>query len=313
MRLPNCILSALVTATSVSAADFFVSPTGSDSNTGTSGASPFQTLPKAQQAVRGVLASSGTNITVNLAAGTYFLSAPLRLTAEDSGKSGSSVVWSGKDAVLSGGIKVTDWKLQSNGIYAANVPAGTKSRNLYVNGKASNYARRKVANRKDFTYSATGIRWSSSNYDWITSMTGINNAEVRFINSFTDRYAKIKSAGNKELVMAQQGWFNQMWGYDTPAKNNADFGVWVQGTLGLLNEGGQFYLDSVAGKVYYKPLNGEDMSKVDTYLAELETLVSVGGTYASPAHDITFKDINFVSSFCPLITNHALKLMHACV
>lgn len=313
MRFHNCILSVLVAATSISAAEFFVSPTGSDSNAGTSSASPFQTLPKAQQVVRSALASSGTNITVNLAAGTYFLSAPLRLTAEDSGKNGSSVIWSGKDAVLSGGIKVTGWKLQSNSIYVANVPAETKSRNLYVDGKASNYARRKVANRKDFAYSATGIRWTSSNYDWITSTAGINNAEVRFINSFTDRYAKIKSVGNKELVMAQQGWFNQMWGYDTPAKNNADFGVWVQGALGLLSEGGQFYLDSAAGKVYYKPLNGEDMRKVDTYLAELETLVSVGGTYASPAHDITFKDINFVSFFCLLVISYIMKLTYECV
>jgi hypothetical protein len=55
-------------------------------------------------------------------------------------------------------------------------------------------------------------------------------------------------------------------------------------------------VDSKAGKVYYKPLAGENMATVDAHLGVLETLVTVGGTYDAPAHDITFQGLSFVSS-----------------
>jgi hypothetical protein len=277
------------------AADVYVSPTGSDSNAGTSATAAFQTLPKAQQAVRSQLAGTlNGNITVHLGAGTYTLSAPLKFTADDSGKNGFSVNWIGSGALISGGFKVANWTPASSGVFAASVPVGVRSRNLYVNGQASNYARRMI-NRKDFSFTSTSMKWTSGSYDWLTSTPGVANAEVRFINSFADRYAPIKSTGNRELIMEQNTWFNQNWGYDTVSKPNADFGVWVQNALGLLTDGGQFYLDSGAGKVYYKPLAGEAMNSVEAYLGVLETLVVFGGTYANPVHDLSFQNVSFVS------------------
>ncbi|KAH7393808.1 hypothetical protein DE146DRAFT_746577 [Phaeosphaeria sp. MPI-PUGE-AT-0046c] len=277
-------------------ADLYVSTTGSDNNDGLSEGKALASLAKAQQYVRTQISSMNANITVRIAPGTYQLSAPLTFTAADSGKNGYSVNWVGAGAVVSGGLKLSNWTAGANGIYSTTVPAGTKSRNLYVNGQASNYARRKVANRKDFTYTSTSIKWNSGTYDWITSTAGIEQAEVRFINSFTDRYAPIQGKGNKELIMKQNWWFQNNWGYDHVAKPNADFGVWVQNALALLTEGGQFYLDSKAGKVYYKPLNGENMATADARLGVLETLVAVGGTYDAPAHDITFQGLSFSHS-----------------
>ncbi|EFQ92467.1 hypothetical protein CFE70_005016 [Pyrenophora teres f. teres 0-1] len=255
-----CVTFCAYTAHAV---DLYVSPSGSDSNAGTA-AAPFKTLTKAQQAVRNQIAGTANEgITVHVGAGTYTLSAPLKFTSEDSGKNGVTVKWVGTGATISGGLKITNWVAGSNGVYSADVPMGLKSRNLYVNGKASNYARKKIANRKDFTYTST------------------------------DRYAPIKSVGNKQLIMKQNTWYNQIWGYDTVDKNNADFGVWVQNALALLTEGGQFYLDSAAGKIYYKPLSGENMASVYTYLGLSETLIVIGGTYADPVHDISFQDLNF--------------------
>jgi hypothetical protein len=93
----------------------------------------------------------------------------------------------------------------------------------------------------------------------------------RFINSFADRYAPIKSAGSRELVMEQNTWFNQIGEYDTVSKPNADFGIWVQNALPLLTEGGQFYLDLGSGKIYYKPLSNENMETIQAYLGVSET------------------------------------------
>ena len=290
-------LAALLLGQNVAAVDLYVSPGGADSNLGTSPSTPLKSLPAAQDAVRDHLARSpNENITVRLAPGTYTLSAPLRLTEKDSPKDGVSVKWVGPGALISGGLEVTGWTLGSNGIYSAKVPVGTKSRSFYVNGKAANFARRKLNSRKDITYTSTSMTWTNSGLDWISNTKGVDKAEVRFINSFTDRYSPIQSVKNRELVMKSGPWFHNNWGYDHVAKPNADFGVWVQNALALLVEGGQFYLDSAAGTVYYKPLNGESMATARTYLGVLETLVTVGGTsYGSPAHDISFQDISFVS------------------
>jgi hypothetical protein len=296
MRAAFYLFALANTLASLAAADVYVSTTGSDGNDGLSEGKAVASLAKAQQAARTQISSMKANITVHVAPGTYELSAPLVFTAQDSGKGGFAVNWVGPGALVSGGRKLTNWSAGANGVWSASVAPGTKSRNLYVNGQASNYARKKVANRKDFTYTSTSIKWSNSAYDWITSTAGIENAEVRFINSFTDRYAPIQGKGNKELIMKQSWWFLNNWGYDHVAKPNADFGVWVQNALALLTEGGQFYLDSQAGKVYYKPLNGENMATVDARLGVLETLVSVGGSYDAPAHDITFQGLSFVST-----------------
>ena len=58
------ILTLTITCSPASAADFFVSPNGNDSNNGTSGDSPFQTI---QQAIDRAKAGD----TINLAPGTY--------------------------------------------------------------------------------------------------------------------------------------------------------------------------------------------------------------------------------------------------
>ncbi|KAH6628221.1 hypothetical protein F5144DRAFT_549559 [Chaetomium tenue] len=288
---------ASIGSSPAAALDFYVSPVGSDNNAGTSPNAPFGSIAHAQEAVRSqISASMKENVTVHLAPGLYPISKTLSFTAQDSGRNGFTVFWTGPGAVISGGIRVTGWKQGSNGVWSASIPAGTKSRNLYVNGQAANFARRKLANRKDFQFTSSGMSWSNSQYDWLMNTAGIAGAEVRFINSFTDRWAPIQSAGNRQLVMRQSSWFNNMWGYDTVAKPNADFGVWVQNALALMTDGGQFYVDSAAGKVYYKPLAGENMDTASTYLGVLECIVSVGGTYDNPAHDLTFQDISFAHS-----------------
>ncbi|KAK3370644.1 hypothetical protein B0H63DRAFT_514694 [Podospora didyma] len=279
------------------AVDLFVSPNGADTNDGISETKALKSIPAAQKAVQAQLAKSlSESITVNLAPGTYTLTTPLRFADKDSGKPGTLVKWVGSNATLSGGLEVTGWAAEANGIYSASVPVGTNSRNLYVNGKASNFARRKI-NRGDLQYTSTSVRWTNSGLDWINNIKGIEKAEIRWINSFTDRYSPISSSKSRELVMKQNWWFLNTWGYDHVAKPNADFGVWIQNARDLLSDGGQFYLDSAAGKVYYKPLSGENMATAKTYLGILETIIAVGGTaYNSPAHDIQFSGINFAHS-----------------
>lgn len=293
----SAALLCAVLSTGSFALDFYVTP----SSSGTMPENTFQDLELAQAAVRKVTAGMEEDITVYIADGLYLLDSPLNFTSLDSGQNGHKVHWkaTGSKAIVSGGIKVTDWTLTNgvgSNVYSASIPKGVRSRNLFVNGWAANYARRMIK-RDDFNFTSTSITWTLPTYDWLMDTPGISgaDAEVRAINSFTDRYAPIQSVGYRELIMKQKSWANNIIGYDTIPEPNEDFGFWLQNALALLTEGGQHFVDSNAGIVYYKPLEGEDMATVETYLGRLEALITVGDSYDSPAHDITFEGLNFVS------------------
>lgn len=295
------LVALACTSLSVScyALEFYVVPSYNLSGQakGLSLQTPFSGLQDAQAAVRKAVTNMTDNITVHVADGLYILDTQLNFTSADSGRNGHTVTWksAGSNATISGGIRVSDWKLvnSTTNIYSANVPKGLRSRNLYVNGWAANYARRMIQ-RNDFQYTNTSMVWTSPQYDWLMTTPGISNAEIRAISSFTDRYAPIDSVGNRELIMKQDSWENNIIGYDTISQPNADFGFWIQNALALLDEGGEHYLDSEAGVVYYKPLAGENIHTADTYIGKLESLVVVGGTYDEPAHDISFNGLHFV-------------------
>lgn len=108
-------------------ATFYISPTGSDNNTGLDASSSFQTLERAVEAMR----QSGGGDTVYLAGGTYYANTPLNLTAADSGS--SFLAMSGEKVTISGGTPVSGWTQGADGIWSAQVSAADVQQ-LTVNG-----------------------------------------------------------------------------------------------------------------------------------------------------------------------------------
>src|SRR5881227_1474865 len=155
LRRPLVVLVAVaglaagaVVATAAHAATMatvFVSPSGDDANDGGAASRPVRTPGRAQQLVRGLTAHQTGDIRVELATGTYRLTAPLQLDARDSGTGGFAVTWaaaSGARPVLSGGVPVTGWTRvdAAKNLWSAPVPAGLNTRQLYVNGNRATRA-----------------------------------------------------------------------------------------------------------------------------------------------------------------------------
>lgn len=136
--------SSQITVTQAPSANFFVSPTGSDSNPGTL-AAPFQTIAHAQTAIQGIIGGSTQSLVVILRGGNYFLTQPLNFTSADSGTAVANISWESypgeASPVISGGLQLTNWTQGSNNVWTTTLPAGAQYfEQLFYTSTSSNGA-----------------------------------------------------------------------------------------------------------------------------------------------------------------------------
>jgi hypothetical protein len=272
----------------------FASPSGSGS--ACSSALPCS-LAGAQAAVRSMAGGMSGDIVVQLAGGVYRQTSPLRFTAADSGTNGHTVIWQAAPSahpVISGAKAVTGWSLadSSKNIWKANVGTGVDTRQLYVDGAPATRARTSV-NRSDFTFTAGGMRFSSSALSFLNNLANENRVEVESVDSFTDRYAPVQSISGNMITMRQPAWNNNTFGYDTMNSPFRAGPLYLENAFEFLDSPGEWYVDTGTGTLFYIPRPGQSMSGADVELPVVQSLVDVGGTYDSPAHDISFSGITF--------------------
>jgi hypothetical protein len=286
----------------VVAGTYYVSPDGTGD--ACSKAAPCS-ITQAQTTVRAAAGSASDDIVVELADGTYRLTAPLVFTEADSGNNGHKITWqaaSGAHPVLSGGKQITGWAVSdsSKNIWKAEAPGKFATRQLYVDGKIAQRARVKVGRN--------GMSHDKDTFPLDSAVSFLNNAkqqeriELRAYCNWSDHYALVKSISGGTVTMEHTSWWNQTWGWDTitgpffgpTATNRATY---MENAYELLSEPGQWYQDIAAGALYYIPLSGQDMSKVDVELPQLEfILVVAGSSYDKKVHDLTFSGLTFSHS-----------------
>lgn len=275
---------------------FNVSPQGDDAADGST-ARPFKTLTRAQQAVRTV--NSNANVVVVLADGIYRLADPLHFSAADGGQDGNSVTWQAAPnaaPVIAGSTPVTGWKVSdaARQIYVADVPAGSDTRQLWVNNRLAKPASIEIA-RSKVEFTVEGMVINDPQYDYLAGLPAQQRIEVQATGYFTNRLSPVKSIVGRKLLMQQPAWDNNTWGYDTL---NAPVGaesahLFLNNSLAFLTQPNQFYMDPEAGKLYYRPAAGVQPEQMSVELPRLPYLVAVGGTYERPVRDLTFKGIRF--------------------
>src|SRR6056297_2562503 len=124
------------TATS---ADFFVSPTGNDTNTG-SHEMPFKTIEKAILSARDFFQQNeNEDCIIWLSGGEYFITNPLELNSAEL-KPGNNQLYfrsmaEEKKPSISGGKKVTGWNKNADGLWEAEIIGPAKIRELFIDNK----------------------------------------------------------------------------------------------------------------------------------------------------------------------------------
>ena len=252
-----------------------------------------------------------TEVTIHLAAGTYYLYEPLRLRPEDSGL---TIV--GNGAVISGGMPVNSWKKQGK-LLVADVPdfngCPVDFRQLWVNGKKAVRARDVM----DFEQMHRIMTYDKKNHVlWIPrkaveklkayfspltshhsplemvlhEMWCTSNLRIKSMSPQGDSVA-VRFHNPEGPIQFQHPWPSPM----TPdTKHPSPF--YLTNAKELLDEPGEWYYDIRDHKLYYMPHTSDlrpQTSALHATVPVLETLVEFIGTAERPVRHINIKGVTF--------------------
>ncbi len=271
---------------------YYVSPTGSDSNSGTDINHPFATINHARQVVEAVNSNMSGDIVVYLLSGTYHES--LTYTARDSGTNGHNVIYKaypGATPVLSGGKRITGWTLHDStrNIWQASIPAGFDTRQLYVNGVRANRAT-SAALPAGTTQNSTGYIIPNKTLQNITSPTDLEFVyNKQWLQSRCDVRSISGTATQTTVTMIQPcygmitSWYWVPMGLPTYLENAYEF----------LAHPGDWSIDTAHHVISYIPRSGENLATADIEVGNTQTLLTLNGTPASPVQHLIFQGITF--------------------
>jgi len=290
MLLQGALLGLLSSRSATSQADIYVSTSGRDdwsgrlaepSRDGTDG--PLASLQRAKLRVaelRRQQPRRDTPVVVSIRGGIYHLARPLILGPEDSGTEDSPTVfeaYADERPVLSGGVRLADWKVTENGSWQTSLDEVRSGRwsfaQLFVNGQRryrprlpeqGYYRIAEQLGRAAFGFAGDQIRaeWADSDdvevlafHDWAASrmrIRSVDAAEHRVV--FSNPSWKVLASGHRYLV---------------------------DNVREALRVPGQWYLDRPLGQLTYIPRVGEQPDQAEVIAPRLEQVLELRGDLAS--------------------------------
>jgi len=270
---------------------FFVATNGNDQWSGALPApkpdgtdGPFATPARALKATRDFRqqdAAPQVRLTVWVRRGSYFLDQPLVLMPQDSGL--MVAAYPGEAPVLSGGRPVTGWHetaLDVKGLWVADVPAARDGKwpfhELWVNGRRAVRARHPnkgylaVAElpdkASDWTKGNSRFRFREGDLKaWDT----VTNAEVVVMTKWVESRLPVVGVDEKERLVR--------FGKRSVFSLEPGDLYYAEGALDFLDQPGEWCLDSAAGTLYYWPLPGETIDRVQAVAPVLAQVVRFEG------------------------------------
>ena len=262
------------------------------------------------------LQEGGDHVVIKLSPGTYRLTQPIILRPEDNG---TTIVADGGKAVVTGGVAITGWRKQGK-VWVADVPEWNgrplEFRQMWVNGRKATRARdvsdfekmwriRSMDKQKETLYvPAAAVRkiLNAPHAEMVLhEMWCIANLRIKGIKISGDS-AAVTFHNPESHVHFMHPWPSPM--VTTNGHNSA---FYLTNAKELLDNPGEWYLDSKEQKVYYIPLEGEDMRTAEVEVPALETLLKVEGTPDRKVCGVTINDIIFSHAtwLRPSIYGHA--------
>jgi len=265
------IVATLAALASLAGAEFFVAPTGDDAAPGSRSA-PFRTLARAQRAVRELKLSRGLpegGATVFLMPGRHVLSETLVLGPDDSGEPGKPVVYRSLEpgkAVITSERAIEGWRRPAEDpplaapeargrLWVAAIPAEWSFRSLFLSGKP--------LRRAAWPDLDSWRRWPTLRS---VGATGELGTELQFrpgalegmpVNGdgevvLADPYGSFTSIGvlrQVDPVLSRANLASR----NPVGVPTAEWRYRLENALPMLNEPGEWCVDSLRGRVYLWP------------------------------------------------------------
>lgn len=281
----------------------YVSPQGKDTGDG-SLKKPFQTIQRAQQAVRKYTRTMTGDVVVYLKGGTYTIPQSLTFGSGDGGQGNGHVSYRaspGEQPILSGGKRITGWTRDTNGIYKASVK-GLNFRQLYVNNARATRARQPDAG--DY-YRLTG--WDVKDrrllmkQHYVNPWKNFSQVEAVLQLFWSENYVHLKSfekvgaGADVAYVAINDQEADILFPRPYPQKQ-PDAAFHFENAYEFINQPGEWYLDTNADVVYYLPEWQQKMADLVIVAPVTETLLRVEGTRDNPVRNLHFEGLTFEHS-----------------
>jgi len=269
-------------------------------------------LEEARDAIRQLKGDKGLTepVRVVITAGRYPLTEPFVLTPDDSGTDEFPITYEaapGTRPVFSGGKVVTGFKQDTDGLWVAHIPEVQAGHwyfeQLFVNGRRAVRARTPnkwyhymgetsevaVEGQQDLFVRTTAVRSNA-----LSPLEGLSEAELRdvtlvayhkwcisrrFLSAIDVEENTITTVGEK--LKSYSGW---------PSNTRYH----LENFKAALDTPGEWFLRR-DGKLYYKPLPGEDMSQAEVIAPYAPKLVVIAGdlTTGRLVEHVTLKGLTF--------------------
>jgi hypothetical protein len=315
------LLSFIFMLPIIGSSQVYVAISGSDQNDG-SKEKPFQSVAMALRKVRELRrlndASIKHGIDIIVGGGTYSFSEPLFIRPEDSGTETSPtsiVAAKATNPVFSGGYEIKGWQKVVNKVPGLPGKANGKLwvakatgvgeevldfRELWVNNKKAIRARERNA---DSMYRI--LSWNHKTEQcWIpkpsVNIAGVTGMEMFIHQWWAIAILRIKSIamhGDSALLSFYQPESRieseHPWPSPWISSETGNSAFYLANAIQFLDEPGEWYLDKKAGKIYYWPLDDENMNAAKVVVPSLEELVQITGERDHPVTNIHIKGISF--------------------
>lgn len=295
-------------------ADFYVSPDGRDSFSGTlprpnSAATdgPFRTLPAAVRAVRAFRRAhpdAVVPIHVWIEAGSYHLSAPVAFGPEDSGTPQSPTVYAsyqGAQVILNAGAAVSGWRALPDGYWEAPLPNGAEPTQLWVDGQRRPRARWPVNGYLKLTGPLpTGERKGARTADGFVARRG--DIDPAWVSQHNVEVVKLFSWSETRRIITAYDKITNALTLSGPGTVDARLQMtsfspryYIANAPQGLRQPGAWYVDGSTGEVFYHPMIGESLVGFHPLMAGLSHLMQIVGASkpGQSVQDLKFEGLSF--------------------
>lgn len=209
--------------------------------------------------------------------------------------------YGGEKAVLTGGIKIEPdkWQLYDSQkrIYRAFVGTDVTSRQFFVNGVRAERARSKGG---FVNYSVDEKGYLCDNTELLSFMHP-EDLELLIHVAWTTPRCGVSSVENENgrvRVNIKPETWKILWGrsLDSFQQCRPNNPYYYENAYELLDEGGEWYLNSHDGYMYYKPRSFEDIKSSEAIIPVTEKLVNIEGAKYLRVQNISFDNITFAYS-----------------